>query len=72
MNGQQLTMEQQFRLRVFSEQVQQMSAEQAKEYLMQLQTAMMIRENGYLEILRNIWNIGSGPDQSAPLDYELN
>lgn len=72
MSGQQLTMEQQFRLRVFSEQVQQMSAEQAKEYLLRMQKAMMIRENGYLEILRKTWNIGSGSEKSAPMDYELN
>jgi hypothetical protein len=57
MAGQQLTLEQQFRLRVFEEQVQQMSTQQAKTFLLKMQEAMMIRENGYLEILRSTWNI---------------
>lgn len=63
MNNQQLSLEQQFRLRVFAEQVQLMSNEQAKEYLLKLQETMMIRENGYLEMLRNSWNIELGTDE---------
>lgn len=57
MDEQQLTLEQQFRLRAFTDQVQRMSHEQAKEYLVELQETMMVRENGYLEILRNAWDI---------------
>ena len=44
----QLSLEQQFNLRTFSDQVQRMSREQAQEFLIKLQEQMMLRENMYL------------------------
>ncbi len=61
MNEQQLTFEQEFTLRVFTDQVQRMSDQQAKQLLITLQETLMQRENMYLELLRNAWDIGYDP-----------
>lgn len=53
----QLTLEQEFNQRLFTDQVEQMSHEQAQAVLVQLHEEMMIRENLYREILRDAWGI---------------
>lgn len=58
----QLSLEQEFNLRTFTDQVQQMSREQAQEYLITLQRTMMVRDNLYRDILKNSWGIGQEPD----------
>ncbi|WP_416666216.1 NblA/ycf18 family protein [Egbenema bharatensis] len=57
----QLSLEQEFDLRLFSEQVKGMSLEQTQECLLKLHENMMLRENMYREILKDAWGIGKGP-----------
>ncbi|MBD2526395.1 NblA/ycf18 family protein [Nostoc sp. FACHB-133] len=55
-----LSLEQEFSLRTFSDQVQQMSREQAQEFLQMLYKQMMIRETTYQELLKHQWELDSG------------
>jgi len=52
-----LTLEQEFSLRNFTDQVQQMSREQAQEFLILQYKHMMIREMMYKEILKQEWKL---------------
>jgi Phycobilisome degradation protein nblA len=52
-----LTLEQEFSLRNFTDQVQQMSREQAQEFLLLQHKQMMIRERMYQEILKQEWKL---------------
>lgn len=52
-----LTLEQEFSLRSFTDQVQQMSREQAQEFLILHYKQMMIREMMYKEILKQQWKL---------------
>lgn len=52
-----LTLEQEFSLRSFSDQVQQMSYEQAQDLLILQYEQMMIRETMYKEILKKEWKL---------------
>ncbi|MBX9256214.1 NblA/ycf18 family protein [Desmonostoc muscorum CCALA 125] len=54
-----LSLEQEFSLRTFSDQVQQMSREQAQEFLLMFYKQMMIRETTYQELLKQQWEVGS-------------
>jgi preprotein translocase subunit Sec63 len=54
-----LSLEQEFSLRTFSDQVQQMSREQAQEFLQMLYKHMMIREKTYQELLKHQWEVDS-------------
>ncbi|MHC5939301.1 NblA/ycf18 family protein [Nostoc sp.] len=55
-----LSLEQEFSLRTFADQVQQMSREQAQEFLQMLYKQMMIREKTYQELLKHQWEVDSG------------
>ena len=55
-----LSLEQEFSLRTFSDQVQQMSREQAQEFLLMLYKQMIIREATYQELLKHQWELDSG------------
>ncbi|MBD2514444.1 NblA/ycf18 family protein [Nostoc sp. FACHB-973] len=52
-----LTLEQEFSLRSFTDQVQQMSREQAQEFLILQHQQMMIRETIYQDILKQQWKL---------------
>ncbi|MFB2768274.1 NblA/ycf18 family protein [Pelatocladus sp. BLCC-F211] len=52
-----LTLEQEFSLRNFTDQVRQMSREQAQEFLILQHKHMMIREIMYQEILKQEWKL---------------
>ncbi|MBD2365403.1 NblA/ycf18 family protein [Anabaena minutissima FACHB-250] len=54
-----LSLEQEFSLRSFADQVQQMSREQAQELLLMLYKQMMIRETTYQELLKHEWKLDS-------------
>jgi hypothetical protein len=54
-----LSLEQQFSLRTFADQVQQMSREQSQEFLLMLYKQMMIRETTYQELLKHEWKLDS-------------
>ncbi|WP_414564111.1 MULTISPECIES: NblA/ycf18 family protein [unclassified Anabaena] len=56
-----LSLEQEFSLRTFSDQVQQMSREQAQEFLLMLYKQMMIQETTYQELLKHQWELDSDP-----------
>lgn len=52
-----LTLEQEFNLRSFADQVQQMSREQAQEFLLVQYKHMMIRDTMYQELLKKDWKL---------------
>lgn len=56
-----LTLEQQFSIRSFETQVQQMSREQAQDFLVKLYEQMIVRENMYKQFLKHQWGLESGP-----------
>jgi hypothetical protein len=56
-----LSLEQEFSLRTFADQVQQMSREQSQEFLLMLYKQMMIRETTYQELLKHEWKLDSDP-----------
>ncbi|MCC5633322.1 NblA/ycf18 family protein [Nostoc sphaeroides CHAB 2801] len=56
-----LSLEQEFSLRTFSDQVQQMSREQAQEFLLMLYKQMIAREATYQELLKHQWEVDSDP-----------
>jgi hypothetical protein len=55
-----LSLEQQFNIRSFATQVQQMSPEQAKDFLVKLYEQMVVREATYKELLKHQWGLDSG------------
>lgn len=53
MNGQdQLSLEQQFKLQVLKEQVQNLSKEEAKEYLLEMFRQMMVKDNLFKQLIK--------------------
>lgn len=56
-----LSLEQQFSLRSFETQVEQMSREQAQHFLIKLYEQMMLRETMYKQFLKHQWGIEAGP-----------
>ncbi|MEB3885462.1 NblA/ycf18 family protein [Lyngbya sp. CCY1209] len=56
-----LSLEQQFNLSSFKMQVNQMSREQAQEFLVNLYEQMLIRENMYQHFLKYQWGLESSP-----------
>ncbi|GAX35163.1 MULTISPECIES: NblA/ycf18 family protein [Nodularia] len=55
-----LSLEQQFSIRSFASQVQHMSNDQAKDFLVKLYEQMMVREATYQELLKHQWGLDSG------------
>ena len=54
-----LSLEQEFNLKSFADQVQHMSREQAQEFLILLHEQMIIREAMYRNFLMHEWNLDS-------------
>ena len=52
----QLSLEQQFKLKVLQEQVEGLTKEQAQEYLLEMFRQMMIKDNLVKHLLKNAWN----------------
>ena len=52
-----LSLEQEFHLKSFADQVQRMSRQQAQESLIMLYRQMMIRETMYQHFLMHEWNL---------------
>jgi hypothetical protein len=59
-----LSLEQQFSLRSFENQVERMSREQAQDFLIQLYEQMIVRENMYKHFLKHQW--GLEPSSQLP------
>ena len=55
-----LSLEQQFSIRSFEIQVQKMSFEQAKDFLIKLYEQMVMREVMYKQLLKHQWGLDSG------------
>ncbi len=60
-----LSLEQQFNVRSFEHQVQDMSREQAQEFLVNLYTQMVMQENSYRNLLKHQWGMIDEPGQQA-------
>ena len=56
-----LSLEQKFNIRSFETQVQQMSHEQAQEFLIKLYEQMIVRENMYKEFIKHQWGLEPSP-----------
>jgi hypothetical protein len=56
-----LTLEQEFNLRVFSERVENLTPEQAKEFLVEINRQMMIRDNLYRDLLKQYMGMNTAP-----------
>ncbi|MGB0562816.1 MAG: NblA/ycf18 family protein [Spirulinaceae cyanobacterium] len=54
-----LSLEQQFNVRSFEDQVKYMSREQAQEFLVNLYRQMLQQENMYKEFIKHEWGIGA-------------
>lgn len=52
-----LTLEQEFSLRCFADQVQEMSREQAQEFLIEQYRLMMIQEKMYQALIKHEWQM---------------
>lgn len=53
-----LSLEQQFSIRSFETQVEKMSVDQAREFLIELYRQMMVRETMYKEFIKHEWGLG--------------
>lgn len=56
-----LSLEQQFSIRSFQTQVEQMSREQAQDFLIKLYEQMIVRESMYKAFLKHQWGLGDNP-----------
>ena len=56
-----LSLEQEFNLKVFAERVQSLTPQQAKEFLVELNRQMMIRDNLYRDLLKQYMGLDSTP-----------
>jgi len=54
-----LSLEQEFSLRSFADQVQHMSREQAQEFLLKLHEQMLLQENMYKFFIKHEWGLDS-------------
>ena len=56
-----LSLEQEFELRLFADQLQNLSPEQVKELSLELYRRMILKDNLYEELLKDCWGTGSFP-----------
>ena len=64
---QQLSLEQQFELQVFEDQVRQLSQEDAQDLLIRLREAMMYQAATFREVLKEAWGLEKGIDVAREL-----
>lgn len=57
MDQTELTVDQEFSLRLFADQVKQMSREQAQEFLIAQYRLMMVQKTIYQELLKQEWKL---------------
>lgn len=53
-----LTIEEEFKIRSFEEQVRRMSGEQAKETLIKLYQSQVVKESQYKALIKHKWGLG--------------
>ena len=56
-----LSLEQEFNLRRFADQVRTLSSEQTQDLTLELYRQMMLKDNLYQDILQEFWGIDSVP-----------
>jgi Phycobilisome degradation protein nblA len=56
-----LSLEQQFNVRSFQTQIQEMSREQAQDFLVKLYTQMIWQESTYKNLLKHQWGLEGSP-----------
>ena len=56
-----LSLEQEFNLRKFADQVRTLSSEQAQDLSLELYRQMMLKDNLYEDLLQEFWGIDSVP-----------
>ncbi len=66
-SNEQLSLEQQFELRLFADQVRDLSLEEAQELLIRLRESMVIQANTFQDIIKASWGIGQ--DLASVLEY---
>ena len=59
--SEQLSLEQEFNLRIFADQVRTLSLEQAQDLSIELYRQMMLKDNMYEELLKDYWNMSEIP-----------
>lgn len=59
-----LTLEQEFSLRGFADQVRQTSHEQAQEFLIEQHRVMLVQKTVYQELLKHEWQFDVAPASS--------
>ncbi|MDJ0569775.1 MAG: NblA/ycf18 family protein [Pleurocapsa sp. MO_192.B19] len=59
--SEQLSLEQEFELRKFADQVRTLSPEQAQDLSLEIYRQMMLKDNLYGELLKDYWGISSSP-----------
>ena len=60
-DSEQLSLEQKFNLRAFTDLVQSLSSEEAQGLSIELYRRMMLKDNLYDELLKDYWGISSFP-----------
>jgi hypothetical protein len=63
----QLPLEQQFELKVFEQQIEELSPEDARILLVKLKESMLFQRVSFREILKDAWGIGKDVDFSSAL-----
>jgi hypothetical protein len=56
-----LSLEQEFSIKSFANQVQHLSLEQAKECLIEQHRLMLVQQTMYQELLKHEWKLDAGP-----------
>lgn len=56
-----LSLEQEFNLRTFADQVGNLTSEEARDLSIELYRRMMLKDNLYEELLKDYWGISSVP-----------
>ncbi|AOX04024.1 phycobilisome degradation protein nblA [Moorena producens PAL-8-15-08-1] len=59
--SEQLSLEQEFNLRIFADQVLTLSLEQAQDLSIELYRQMMLKDNMYEDLLKDYWNMSEIP-----------
>ncbi|MEO0970976.1 MAG: NblA/ycf18 family protein [Cyanobacteria bacterium J06639_18] len=60
-NSEQLSLEQEFHLRMFADQVRTLSPEQMQDLSIELYRQMIHKDNLYRELLKDYWGVDSNP-----------
>ena len=60
-DSEQLSLEQEFNLRTFADQVRTLTSEEARGLSIELYRRMMLKDNLYEELLKDYWGISSFP-----------